>query len=233
MLEKGNKIKKDICVITGLLIILILTTVNLYATPIVNAPKIKRIKEINYHTVKISWEKTNDADGYVVYRNNKTLKTLTGKNQTSVIDKKVEVGNKYKYYIKAYRVYQNKKIYSDKSNTLTGYTSLEIPKLTKIEFWRSGAPYATGEEYGTTWKKIKGADGYQVETKSYGWQGDKEGYIFYSYTQKTQASIQFSDIYKFGFRVRAYHIVNGKRVYGSYCKWIWKKMYYQKALESC
>lgn len=115
-------------------------------------------------------------------------------------------------------------MYSQNSNSIIGSSYLKIPKLSKIKFWSSGAPYATGVQYGTTWKKINGAMGYQVEIKEYGWK-ESEGTSTYRYTQNTKASVSFSDVYKFGMRVRAYRMVNGTIVYGTYSKWVWKTMY--------
>lgn len=115
-------------------------------------------------------------------------------------------------------------MYSQNSKSITGKACLKTPQLSKIKYWNSGAPYATGVQYGTTWKKVSGAEGYQVEIKEFGWKGSA-GSSSYRYTRNTKTSIQFSDVYKLGIRVRAYRMVNGTRVYGAYSKWAWKTMY--------
>ena len=52
-----------------------------------------------------------------------------------------------------------------------------------------------------------------METKEYGWDGSN-GYSYLKRTKQRYASIQFSDVYKFGFRVRAYKVVKGKMFMG-------------------
>ena len=155
---------------------------------------------------------------------NKKLNEIKNRRKTTWIDKKVEFGKKYKYSIRSYKTYKNKRIYSARSKNVTGSIKLGSPKLTPIKYWSSAAPSASGQEYRTTWKKVQNADGYIVETKEYGWDGSN-GYSYLKRTKQTYASIQFSDVYKFGFRVRAYKVVKGKNVYGPYSQWVWKKMY--------
>ena len=216
-----------------LTVILVLTmSLNVQAASKIPAPQIGNAKSVNSKSIKITWKKCKNVSGYVVYRNNKRLAVIKGSNKNTYTDKKIQSGKSYKYSVKAYRQYKKKRVYSAKSKTVTGKamagknsSGLGTPELTAIRFFRSGAPYADGVEYGTTWKKIKGADGYQVESKEYGWK-TASAYKAIKKTKGTSASIQFSDIYKFGFRVRAYKIVNGKTVYGPYSKWVWKQMYY-------
>lgn len=218
------KFKKWLVIIFLLCGLIKFGTVNSYAAPNLNKPKLKTAKETSYNRIKIVWEKNKKASGYIIYRNGSVLVNIKNGKQTSFTDKNVQIGKAYKYSIKAYRTYKSKRLYSEESNRITCKTSLKTPQLSKISFWRSGAPFATGVEYGVTWNKIKGADGYQVETKEYDWKGN-DGTSFYKYTKNPKASIQFSDIYKFGFRARAYRIVNGTYVYSAYSKWKWKIMY--------
>ena len=52
--------------------------------------------------IKLKWKKNSDASGYILYRNEKKLKTLKSKN-TSYVDKKVKINKKYKYQILSYK----------------------------------------------------------------------------------------------------------------------------------
>jgi hypothetical protein len=60
----------------------------------------------NKKSIRITWSKINNADGYIVYRaeNNKWKKIATIKNNNTFKyeDKKVEPGVTYKYTVKAY-----------------------------------------------------------------------------------------------------------------------------------
>ena len=210
-----------VCLLLGLTIIM---PVHLQAVPKVNTPKLKSVKGIDYNSIKITWKRSKNATGYLIYRDNRKLATVIGGKRTTFTDKKIQFGKGYKYSVKAYQVYKKKYVYSQNSKSITGKACLKTPQLSKIKYWNSGAPYATGVQYGTIWKKVSGAEGYQVEIKEFGWKGST-GSSSYRYTRNTKASIQFSDVYKFGIRARAYRMVNGTRVYGAYSKWVWKTMY--------
>ncbi len=87
----------------------------------VPSPKIRSITAIDTTTLKIKWSKVKGAKGYVLYCKKsgskfKKLKTF-GKKTTSYIHKRLTVGNKYFYKLKAYKKVRGKKKYSKYSNT--------------------------------------------------------------------------------------------------------------------
>lgn len=215
---------KRLVIVTVCLLIFITFPLKINASSKLEEPKIKSINSVNARYLKITWKECQNVSGYIIYRDNKKLNEIKNRRKTIWIDKKVEFGKKYKYSIRSYKTYKNKRIYSARSKNVTGSIKLGSPKLTPIKYWSSAAPFASGQEYRTTWKKVQNADGYIVETKEYGWDGSN-GYSYLKRTKQRYASIQFSDVYKFGFRVRAYKVVKGKNVYGPYSQWVWKKMY--------
>lgn len=90
-------------------------------------------------------------------------------------------------------------------------------KPTKFKPYKSAAPVATGYYYRSTWKKVKGASGYQVQIVTYSGGTPWKRTIR---TKKCLATFSSSDTYKAKIRVRAYKKSGGKTVYGAYSKWV-------------
>ena len=105
--------------------------------------------------IKLSWEKVNGADKYDIYR-----KTGSGKyskigstSKTAYTDKKVKSGKKYYYTVKAVNEAGESSASKAKSILYLADTTLSTPKSTK-----SGITLK--------WKKVTGAEGYQVWRKT-------------------------------------------------------------------
>lgn len=101
----------------------------------------------------------------------------------------------------------------------------------QIKNWYKSAEASYGSngvEYTIRWNKVKGASGYQVEKyerslSAFGAPG--KWYKFPTVSQKNcSTSIQFSASLELKARVRAYKIVNGRRVYGKWSKMVKKKV---------
>ena len=89
-----------VCLLLGLTIIM---PVHLQAAPKVNTPKLKSVKGIDYNSIKITWERSKNATGYMIYRDNRKLATVIGGKRITFTDKKIQFGKRYKYSVKAYR----------------------------------------------------------------------------------------------------------------------------------
>ena len=92
-----------VCLLLGLTIIM---PVHLQAVPKVNTPKLKSVKGIDYNSIKITWKRSKNATGYLIYRDNRKLATVIGGKRTTFTDKKIQFGKRYKYSVKAYQVYK-------------------------------------------------------------------------------------------------------------------------------
>ena len=90
-------------------------------------------------------------------------------------------------------------------------------KPTKFKFYKSAPPTVTGCYYRSTWKKVKGASGYQVQIVTYSGGSPWKRTIR---TKKCLAMFSSFDTYKAKIRVRAYKKSGGKTVYGAYSKWV-------------
>ncbi|MBE5880994.1 MAG: hypothetical protein E7289_01595 [Lachnospiraceae bacterium] len=74
--------------------------------------------------IKITWKKTSNASGYVVYRATskngtyKKVKTITSKKTVSYTNKSLKKGKKYYYKVRAYRTIKGKKVYGPYSDVV-------------------------------------------------------------------------------------------------------------------
>ena len=94
---------------------------------------------------------------------------------------------------------------------------LGTPKPTRFRFYKIAEHAVTGCYYRSTWKKVRGASGYQVQIKTYsGGSPYKRTFL----TRRCWASFSSSDVYKAKIRVRAYKKSGKKIIYGSYSKWV-------------
>ena len=136
---------------------------------------------------------------------------------------KAKTGSRYTYSVRAFRQYGKKRVYSNASNRIQGVrkavsnNGLGTPVQSGVRFWKNlSATGGNGVTYGTTWNKIKGAAGYQVQIRGY----EYGNVLTYSkFTKKNSYGESFSSYDKIGMRIRAYKIVGGKNVYGPFSKW--------------
>lgn len=102
-------------------------------------------------------EKVKKADGYQVYRYNKSTKkyqkVATVKTNTYT-DKKLKTATVYQYKVRAYRKSGKKTVTGKYSNVIKAATSPQ--KVTAVKAKR------VKSKVKLTWKKVKGADGYEI-----------------------------------------------------------------------
>lgn len=172
-------------------------------------------------TVKLTWEKVKDADGYEVFSRNQgeeafTLeKTLDGESASYAV-KGLKPGTVKEYIVRSYRIAEDQKIYSDDSEILTAVTK---PSTVKITSTYSKKGYLKVKLAG----KAAGADGYEYaySTKTGTWSAEKDYKVFGRTKSLSCASKKVpSGVYN--VRVRGYKEVNGIRVYGKWSseKWV-------------
>ncbi len=170
--------------------------------------------ELSGNSVKLSWNKVSNVDGYEVaikepgsssydtFLSSGTSKTVAGLNEEGT----------YKFKVRAYIEDDGEKVYGDYSSILNiKYEEIEEPaRVTGLKGTVSGTFVKL------RWDRISDADGYEISVKIPGHSGyetfDTTG------TSKTIAGLTEDDAYK--FKVRAYKIVDGERIYGEYSKTI-------------
>ena len=89
-------------------------------------------------SLKVTWNRVKGADGYVVYAYNKKdqkfkkLKTIKGGKKTKFTDKNLTSNKKYYYAVASYDVNEKgKKVYSEKSDIVSGKTPKKLTPQTK------------------------------------------------------------------------------------------------------
>ena len=161
------------------------------------------------NTVKLTWNKTSNAQGYLVYRYDNAKKSwvrvakTTGNNYTL---KSLSTGTEYKFYVKAYKNVNGKEIISQSYITVSAITKLSTVTGLKSE--------SSGSSAKLSWKKVSNAHGYII----YRYDSTKKSWTRVAKTKTTATSytvkkLSSSKTYKFS--VRAYKTVNGKETLSS------------------
>lgn len=187
------------------------TTVATNPTP--NKPTSVQAKTYKYNSVRISWDKASDADGYLIYAYNEDLakyeQIATAKGTSYYyLDKSDNVLKETTYRIRAYRTVNSKNYYSD-------YVKVEyVPNIVPPKV--SGLKQTSAKTSSLTfsWMSINDITGYVVyiyndKTKSY----EKKDVVPASKNAYTLSSLSPGKSYK--IKVRPYVKVYSKNYYGS------------------
>ncbi|MBQ9941852.1 MAG: leucine-rich repeat protein [Christensenellaceae bacterium] len=168
---------------------------------------------IGYRTVLVSWDKTEGADGYTLYRSAtksggyEAIAILTGGDTLSYKDTGLSTNKVYYYKLKPYELKDGKRVYG---KTSPADAARPLPaKVSGVNAKSSG--YTSVK---VTWNKVAGASGYTVyrsTTKSGGYEAVK--------ILSGGSTLSFKDTglttgRKYYYKVKAYRLVDGKRVYG-------------------
>ena len=121
--------------------------------------KMSSVDSLDYQTLQVSWNQVTGADGYEIYRSEiddqwNQLGQVSADADCIYIDKGLRLGREYTYMVRAYRLNNGNRVYSDDSDTMSGHT--ELQKVLNLK--------ATAARYDIiklTWDKA-GAQKYQV-----------------------------------------------------------------------
>ena len=108
-------------------------------------------------SVKLSWNKIVGVKGYKIYTYNSTTKKYTlidTTSKTTYTVKNLKSGTVYKYYVKAYQIYNNKEILSPKYTKIIAVTQPKAP--TTVSATQSASVI------NLKWSASTGATGYRV-----------------------------------------------------------------------
>ncbi len=167
----------------------------------------------SYNSIKLTWKKTENIDGYEIYRStsktwkNKSTVTVKNNNTLSYTHTSLKTGQTYYYKIRAYNMVNGKKVYSNYSSVVSSIPKLSTPNITLS---------AGSKKAYISWKKISGASGYEIR-RSLNKTGSNAKLITITKgntTSYTNSKLTSKKTYY--YKVRAYRIVNGKKVYSSY-----------------
>jgi len=172
-------------------------------------PTSVKVKSAGYNSLTLIWKKVSGASRYEIYRavskNGSYTKTKTV-STTSYTDTKRTTGKQYYYKVCAVYAEGSSTVRSDYSDTVSAkpvlakISGLKVNKLSTVKSKLS-------------WKKVKGATGYEVYRKS-----AKKGKFIKVTTVKrknyTDGGLLTGKTYY--YKVRAYRLVNGKKVRGKF-----------------
>ncbi len=170
-----------------------------------NAPeKVTAVLSGGYDDVKVSWTKTEGADGYMVYYKKSTdeiYDECVFTKKTYITKKNLTDGKRYSFKVVPYFEEENEVIESRNSKTVSIYTLKKInaPSVKK----------ETDSTVKVSWKSISGATGYQV-SKSL----RKGETLLAAETNQSNAEFKATANKTYYYKVRAYKKVNGKNIYG-------------------
>lgn len=171
------------------------------------------VSSANYNKLNVSWNRSNGATGYKVYRKvvngtYKLIRNISGGAATGFTDT-VECGTEYYYYVTAYVINNKVEYGSFDSEAVKGKA---VPKTVKL-----GSPSTTKGQAKINWSTVPGATGYYVYSKTgnsgYKLIADVKGGNVKSYTDKNVVSGK-----KYTYTVKAYIICPAGYISGGYNK---------------
>ena len=184
----------------------------------INPQKVTNVKAVStgYNSIKLTWSKVSNASGYKIYRSvdNKTfscIKTIKGNSTVSFTDSKRTSGKTYYYKIKAYKTTGTKTIVTYTSDYSSLVKAKPVPSTAVINSVKN----LSGKKVQLKWNKVAGASGYVIyraasKTGKYTLVKNitSGSTLTYTNTGLTKGKTYY-------YKIKAYRIVDGKKVYGS------------------
>lgn len=175
-------------------------------TPVLEKVTGLKASVASYNSIKLTWNKVKEASSYYVYRSTtksgsyKKIATVSG---TTYTHKKLTTGKNYYYKVVAVKKVKNSTIKASASDVVAKKPALSKPKVSVT----AGKKTAS-----LTWNKITGATGYEVLRAT-----SKSGkYTVIKTTSSTSyKNTKLTSNKTYYYKVRAYRVVNGKKVYSS------------------
>ncbi len=185
------------------------------AKPVLSSTTAKALSA-SYNSNNITWNKVSGADGYEVYRATSQTgtyslkRTVTSGSTLSYKNTSLSTGRTYYYKVRAYRLVNGDKKYGDFSSVVSAK-----PVLSSTTAKAVSASYNSNN---ITWNKVSGADGYEVyrATSQTGTYSLKRTVTSGSTLSYKNTSLTTGKNYY--YKVKAYRMVSGKRVYSSYSR---------------
>lgn len=170
-----------------------------------------KISSTSSSSIKLNWSKVSNASGYRIYRSTSKngtytkVKDITNNSTLTYTDSGLSSNKKYYYKIKSFKNVNGQKYYGYYSNIISSETKLSTPTI-KLSTPKS-------KSIKVSWNKISGSKGYEVYRAT-----SKKG-TYYKKSTTSNLSYTNTGLTKgktYYYKVRAYKIVNGNKVYSSF-----------------
>lgn len=172
------------------------------------------VNSVNYNTIKISWNKIQDAVGYEIWRFNneigdfECIKELDD-TENAYEDTNLTMGSEYIYKLRAYKLENEEKLYNEFSDI---YEVKPIPEAVVIK----KISIKSANTVILTWQPVEKADGYIV----YYSEGDSEVYKKAKKLKgKNTTTCKLKNLENgtiYNYKIRAYNEETDKKIYGTY-----------------
>lgn len=176
------------------------------------APVVK-VSKGNNNSLVISWNKISEAEAYIVLRSDKKTgkyKELDTVETNEYIDNKLTYGKTYYYKVLAYN-----KVNKKTSAAVSG--KAKPNKVENVKFVSSKTNYVK-----LSWDKV-GVTGYEVYRSTKEASGFKKVATITKSKTVTYKNKGLKANTKYYYKIRAYKIVSGKKIYGKYSEVITTK----------
>lgn len=171
-------------------------------------PSITSIKRTGTRRVKLTWKSVKQAEKYEIYRSlkkNGTYQRIGTTAKAFFTDKKAVPGATCYYKIRARRTLNGSPAYGRFCAVKSVKLKLDSPGLTS-------AKSVPVRKVRLKWKKMSGVRGYEVFRSS----SRKKGYKKIATVKKPSFTDRVAKKKTWYYKVRAYSIVNGKKVYSGF-----------------
>lgn len=155
--RRGKKITPLLWAILMLFSIMVYMEVPVSAATIGSTTVTTKIQEVGRYSIKINWEHSPLASGYIIYRkvenySYKPIKTVDN-NVTTYLDQGLTPATSYRYAVRAYRKEGNQTVQSRIHETAI----VTRPDITTVRAKVNSDTQAT-----VSWRKVERADGYRI-----------------------------------------------------------------------
>ena len=203
--------KKSLCFLLTLIFMFSVFSINgitVFAAS-VKTPKTTSVTAKSSTSIKIKWEKIDNANGYQIYQKKdsgsyKKIKEYSNNNKTYLTVGSLASATKYTYKIRAYKITDGKKTYSSFSKGKSAYTKPPVPKI-------KSATSSSKTTIKLKWGKVSKANGYAIYRKT----GSSYNRVATIKTNKTTSyTIKgLKSKKKYTFVLRSYIKKSGKNIY--------------------
>ena len=176
------------------------------------APASVKAASAGYNSIKTTWAAVSGASGYEVYRATSSSGTyskvaaIAGSSSVAYINTGLTTGKIYYYKVRAYRLMGSAKVYS-------GFSAVSSARPVPMAPTGIKAARASATSVKVSWNTVAGATGYEVyrATASGGAYSLVKTTAWLNWTN---AGLTTGRTYY--YKVRAYRMMNGAKVYGAY-----------------